>query len=122
MFELWPSGKGNTIVKSGIGLIDVDLSLVFDGVCEVTGKIGSVSSAEVLNEMLLWGVSKNYYYPGMYFRWRSRNLSFYFFYLEFSHQLGEYWFIRKVFNVPEICCFNEFFMDAFAISALMFSS
>ena len=58
MFELWPSGKGNTIVKSGIGLIDVDLSLVFDGVCEVTGKIGSVSSTEVLSKMLLWGVSE----------------------------------------------------------------
>ena len=52
MFELWPSGEGNTIVKSGIGLIDVDLSLVFDGVCEVTGKIGSVSSGEIFNEMI----------------------------------------------------------------------
>ena len=33
--------------------MDADLSLVFDGVCEVTGKIGSVSSVEVLNEILL---------------------------------------------------------------------
>ena len=45
MFELWPSGEGNTIVKSGIGLIDVDLSLVFD-------KIGSISSVEVFNKMI----------------------------------------------------------------------
>ena len=37
MFELWPSEDSNPIVKSGIGLIDV-----FDGVCEVTRRIGSV--------------------------------------------------------------------------------
>ena len=59
MFELWQSGDANPIVKSGIGLIDVDLSRVFDGACETLEKIGSVSSAEVLNEMLLlWGVSE----------------------------------------------------------------
>ena len=44
--------KKSSIVKSGIGLIDVDLSLVFDGVCEVTGKIGSISSVEVFNETI----------------------------------------------------------------------
>ena len=92
MFKLWPSGDANPIVNSGIGLIDVDLSLVFDGVCGVTGKIGSVSSVEVLNEMLLWGVSENYYYLEMYFLWCSKNLSFYFFYLKFSYQFREYWF------------------------------
>ena len=32
MFEVLPSGDANTIVKSGIGLIDVDLSLAFDDV------------------------------------------------------------------------------------------
>ena len=53
MFELWPYGDANPIVKSSIGLADVDLSLVFDGVCEVTGKIDFVWSVEVLNEMLL---------------------------------------------------------------------
>ena len=58
MFEFWQSGYANFIVKSGKGLIDVGLSLVFDGVCEATGKTGSVLSAEVLNEMLLWGVSE----------------------------------------------------------------
>ena len=58
VFELWPSGDANPIVKSRIGLIYVDLSLVFDGVCEVTGATGSVSLAEVLNEMLLWSVSE----------------------------------------------------------------
>ena len=58
LFKLWPSGDAHPIVNSGIGLIDVYLSLVFDGVCEVIGKIGSVSSVEVLNEMLLWGVSE----------------------------------------------------------------
>ena len=56
--KLWPFGGANPIVKSEIGLIDVDLSLVFDGVWEVTGKFGSISSAEVLSEMLLWGVSE----------------------------------------------------------------
>ena len=92
MFKLWPSGDVNSIVNSGIGLIDVDLSLVIDGVFEVTGKIGSVSSVEVLYKMLLWGVSEKFYCLGMYFHWRSKSLSFDFFYLEFSHQLGEYWF------------------------------
>ena len=58
MSKLWPSGDVNPIVSSGIGLIDVDPSLVIDGVFEVTGKIGSVSSVEVLNKMLLWGVSE----------------------------------------------------------------
>ena len=53
MFKLWTSEDANLIVNSGIGLIDVDLSLLIDGVFEVTGKIGSVSSVEVLNEMLL---------------------------------------------------------------------
>ena len=43
MFELWPSDDANHIVKSGVGLIHVDLFLVFDGVCKVTEKIGSVS-------------------------------------------------------------------------------
>ena len=58
MLKLWPSGDVNPIVNSGIRLIDVDPSLVIDGVFEVTGKIGSVSSVEVLNKMLLWGVSE----------------------------------------------------------------
>ena len=58
MFKLWPSAEVNPIVNSGIGLIDVDRFLVIDGVFEVTGKIGSVSSVEVLNKMLLWGVSE----------------------------------------------------------------
>ena len=58
MFELWPSGVASPIVKLEIGLINVDLSLVFDGVCEVTGKIGPVLSAEILNEMPLWCVSE----------------------------------------------------------------
>ena len=53
MFKLGPSGEGNTIVKSGIGLIDVDLSLVFDSLCKVTGKIGSISSVEVFNKMIM---------------------------------------------------------------------
>lgn len=57
MFELWPSDDANHIVKSGVGLIHVDLFLVFDGVCKVTEKIGSVSggdvsSAKVLSEVL----------------------------------------------------------------------
>ena len=82
--KLWLFGDANPIVKSGIGSIDVDLSLVFEGVWEVTGKIGSISSAEVLNEMLLWGVSKKKILSG--------DVSFYFFYLEFSHQWAEYWF------------------------------
>ena len=56
MFKFWPSGDADPIVNSGIGLIDVDPSLVINGVFEVTGKIGSVSSVEVLNKMLLWGV------------------------------------------------------------------
>ena len=56
--KLWPSGDANAIVKSRIGFFDVNLSLVFDDVCEVTGQIGSVSSAEELNEMLLYGVSE----------------------------------------------------------------
>ena len=47
MFELWPSGDANPTAKSEIGLTDIDLALVFDGVFEVTRKIGSVSSAEV---------------------------------------------------------------------------
>ena len=51
--KLWPSGDANAKVKSRIGFFDVNLSLVFDDVCEVTGQIGSVSSAEELNEMLL---------------------------------------------------------------------
>ena len=55
MFKFWPSGDADP-VNSGIGLIDVDPSLVINGVFEVTGKIGSVSSVEVLNKMLLWGV------------------------------------------------------------------
>ena len=92
MFKLWPSGDANPIVNSGIGLMDAGLSLVFDGVCEVTGKIGSVSSVEVLNEILLWGVSENHYYLEMYFHWRIKNLSFCFFYLKFPYQFGEYWF------------------------------
>ena len=58
MFEFWLPGDGDPVVKSGIGLIDVDLFLVFDDICEVTRRTGSVSSAEVLNEMLSWGVSK----------------------------------------------------------------
>ena len=58
MSKLWPSGDVNPIVSSGIGLIDVDPSLVIDGVFELTGKIGSVSSVEVSNKMLLWGVSE----------------------------------------------------------------
>ena len=34
MFELCPSGVANpTVIGSGIGLIDVDLSIVFAGVC-----------------------------------------------------------------------------------------
>ena len=57
MFKFWPSGDADPIVNSGIGLIDVDPFLVINGVLEVTGKIGSVSSVEVLNKMLLWGVS-----------------------------------------------------------------
>ena len=56
MFKFWPSGDADPIVNSGIGLIDVDPSLVINGVFEVTGKIGSISSVEVLNKMLLWGV------------------------------------------------------------------
>ena len=56
MFKFWPSGDADPIVNSGIGLIDVDPFLVINGVFEVTGKIGSVSSVEVLNKMLLWGV------------------------------------------------------------------
>ena len=48
MFEPLPSGDANPIVKSEIGLIDIDLSLVFDGVCKVTRKIGSILSAKVL--------------------------------------------------------------------------
>ena len=56
MFKFWPSGDADPIVNSGIGLIDVDPFLVINGVLEVTGKIGSVSSVEVLNKMLLWGV------------------------------------------------------------------
>ena len=55
MFKFWPSGDADP-VNSGIGLIDIDPSLVINGVFEVTGKIGSVSSVEVLNKMLLWGV------------------------------------------------------------------
>ena len=55
MFKFWPSGDADP-VNSGIGLIDVDPSLVINGVSEVTGKIGSISSVEVLNKMLLWGV------------------------------------------------------------------
>ena len=43
MFELGPSDDANHIVKSGVGLIHVDLFLVFDGVCKITEKIGSVS-------------------------------------------------------------------------------
>ena len=57
MFKFWPSGDADPIVNSGIGLIDVDPFLVINGVFKVTGKIGSVSSVEVLNKMLLWGVS-----------------------------------------------------------------
>ena len=53
MFDLFLSGGENLIVKSRIGLTDAaDLSLDFSHVREVTGKIGSVSSAEVLNEIL----------------------------------------------------------------------
>ena len=88
MFEFWQSGYANFIVKSGKGLIDVGLFLVFDGVCEATGKIGFVLSAEVLDEMILWGVLL----WEVFCHWHSRNLSSCFFYLEFSHQLGEYWF------------------------------
>ena len=55
-FKFWPSGDANLLVNSGIGLTDVDPSLVIDVVFKVTGKIGSVSSVEVLNEMILWGV------------------------------------------------------------------
>ena len=44
--------------KLEIGLIDVDLSLVFEGVCKVAGKIVSVMSPKVLNEKLLWDVSE----------------------------------------------------------------
>ena len=39
MFELWPSGGASPIVKSVTGLINVDFSLVFDGVCEDHGKL-----------------------------------------------------------------------------------
>ena len=64
MFKLWPSGDVNPIVNSGIGLIDVDPFLVIDGVFEVIGKIGSVSSVEVLHKMLLWGVSEKLFLFG----------------------------------------------------------
>ena len=36
----------------------ISLSLAFDGVCEITGQIGFVSSAEVFNEILLSCVSE----------------------------------------------------------------
>ena len=62
-----PSGDVNPIVNSGIGLIDVDLSSVIDDVFEVTGKIGSVSSVEVLIKCYYEVFLKNYYYLGMYF-------------------------------------------------------
>ena len=32
IFKLWPSGDVNPIVNSGIGLTDIDPSLVIDGV------------------------------------------------------------------------------------------
>ena len=38
MFKLWPSGDVNPIVNSGIGLTDIDPSLVIDGVF-VSGSI-----------------------------------------------------------------------------------
>ena len=88
MFDLWPSGDANPIVKSRIGLIDVGLSQFVDVISEVMGKIGFVLSAEVLDEMILWGVLL----WEVFCHWHSRNLSSCFFYLEFSHQLREYWF------------------------------
>ena len=75
IFKFWQSGDANPIVNSEIGLIDVDPSLVIDGVFEVTGKIGSVSSVEVLNKMLLWGVSEKLLLSGDVFHWRSKSLS-----------------------------------------------
>ena len=67
MFELWPSGGASPTIKPGIGLIDVDPSLAYDGVCEMSGKIDSVLSAEVLNEMLLWVVSEKLLLSGTVF-------------------------------------------------------
>ena len=61
------SGGASPIIKSGIGLIDVDPSLAYDGVCEISGKIDSVLSAEVLNEMLLWVVSEKLLLSGTVF-------------------------------------------------------
>ena len=58
LFDPCLSGDTNSIVTYGILLTDVHLSLVSDSVCKVTRKIDSVLSAEVLNEILLWGVSE----------------------------------------------------------------